>query len=61
MARGGRPMKKVTRIDTPTDTLDTSGRRFRADKVSKIARQIIKQTPKQPTFNDYCDLERKNR
>jgi hypothetical protein len=54
-------MKKVTRIDTPTDTLDTSGRRYRADKVSKIARQIIKQTPKQPTFNDYCDLERKNR
>lgn len=54
-------MKRVTRIDTPTDTLDTSGRRFRADKASKIARQIIKQAPKQPTYNDYCDLERKSR
>lgn len=54
-------MKRVKRIDTPTDTLDTSGRRYRQDKVSKIARQIIKQTPKQPTYNDYCALERESR
>ena len=54
-------MKRVKRIDAPTDTLDTSGRRFRADKASKIARQIIKQAPKQPTFTDYCNLEYKNR
>lgn len=54
-------MQRVTRIDTPTDTLDTSGRRYRADKVSKIARQIIKQTPKQPTYNDYCDMIREHK
>ena len=55
-------MKRVKRIDAPTDTLDTSGRRFRQDKaVSDTVKRMLEQTPKQPTFNDYCALERKNR
>lgn len=54
-------MKRATRIDTPTDTLDTTGKRYRADKASEIVRQIIKQGEKAPTYNDYCNMERKSR
>jgi hypothetical protein len=54
-------MKRVKRIDTPTDTLDTSGRRYRQDKVSDTVKRMLEQTPKQPTYNDYCALERENR
>jgi hypothetical protein len=58
MAGGGGQVKKVIRYDKPTDTLDTSGRLYRQDKVSDTVKRILEQTPKQPTYNDYCELIR---